>query len=123
MQDASTGVLYTMSQSVYADQIGAIAARIHTPKFDGQLTGKGLAATAHYKKMPMVELIGDKVSSHAVIRWSDDDYATYTNSRVIDMSIERSWLNRCGQFSRRSFEVLHVENTAFRVEALEIEVK
>lgn len=122
MQDATSGALYTMTQTAYADAIGSIAARIHTPKFDGKQSGKGVAPTTQLKKMATVEIVGDKLDSTALIRWSDDDYVTYTKTRPIDLNLERSWVNRCGQFSRRSFEILHVQNTAFRVEALEIEI-
>ncbi len=123
MQDATSGALYTLTQTAYADAIGAIAARIHTPKFDGIPTRTGAIGTNDLKKISCTEIIGDKIASNALIRWSDDDYTTYTKTRPINLALDRAWVNRCGQFVRRSWEVLHVENTAFRVEALEIDVK
>lgn len=122
MQDATSGALYTMTQTAYKDAIGAIAARIVTPKFDGKPSGNRVSATTALKKMSSVEFVGDKLDSTVLIRWTDDDYVSYTKTRAIDMNLERSWVNRCGQFSRRAFEILHVENTAFRGEALEIEI-
>jgi len=113
MQHATSGALYEFSQSVYTDPIGAIAARVRTPKMDDGAT--------KYKTMASAELIGDKVSSYAVIRYSDDDYATYSNFRPVDLNATRSKIRRLGNFRRRAFEVLHVENALLRLEAIEVE--
>jgi len=112
MQHATSGALYEFSQSTYIDPIGAIAARIRTPKLD---EGK-----AEYKTMPSAELIGDKVSSVAVLRHSDNDYVTYTRFRPVDLNAEQSQIRRLGKFSRRSFEILHVKNALLRLEAIEV---
>lgn len=71
--------------------------------------------------MAQAELIGDKIASYAMLRWTDDDYVTYSKFRTIDLDLERSRTRRLGNFSRRSFEVLHVKDKNFRMEALEIE--
>ena len=113
MQHATSGALYELSQDAYTDPIGAIAARIRTPKLDGQ--------TTKYKTMASAELIGDKVSSQAVIRYSDDDYATYSNFRPVDLSATRSKIRRLGNFRRRAFEILHLKNALLRLEAIEVE--
>lgn len=113
MQHATSGALYELSQDVYVDPIGAIAARIRTPKFD--------ADSAKFKAMATVEVIGDKVDSYATIRYTDDDFVTYSSFRSVDLEAQRSRLRRMGNFSRRSFEVLHVRNALLRLEALEIE--
>ena len=114
MQHATNGALYEFSQSVYADPIGAIAARIRTPKFDG--------GSSKPKSMSEVELVGDKIDSVAVIRFTDDDFASFSGFRQINLAANRSRVARLGQFSRRSFETLHVKNALLRLEALEIEV-
>ena len=113
MQHATSGALYEFSQSVYTDAIGAIAARIRTPKLDNGSTA--------YKTMSSAELVGDKVSSVALIRYSDDDYVTYSVMKPMDLSVTRSRIRRLGKFRRRAFEVLHVKNALLRLEALEIE--
>ena len=113
MQHATSGALYEFSQSTYTDPIGAIAARIRTPKFDG--------GTSAYKTMGSVEVIGDKISSKALLRYTDDDFVSFSYFRPVDLSIERSNLFRMGRYSRRSFELLHVKNALLRLEALEIE--
>lgn len=113
MQHATSGALYEFSQSTYIDPIGAIAARIRTPKTDN--------GTSAYKTMGSVEVIGDKISSTALLRYTDDDFASFSYFRPVDLSIERSNLQRMGRYSRRSFELLHVKNALLRLEALEIE--
>ncbi len=115
MQAATSGALYTLSESVYVDPIGAIAAHIRTSKWDG--------GTSDWKRISSTELVGDKVDSYAVIRKTDDDYVTYSGYRPLSLNATRAWIYGCGRTSRRAFEVLHVENTAFRPEALEIELE
>ena len=115
MQHATSGALYEFSQSVYIDPIGAIAARIRTPKFDG--------GSAGYKFMGSAEVIGDKISSTLAMRHTDDDYVTYSRFRPIDLSANRSDIRRLGRFSRRAFELLHVKNANLRLEAVEIEAQ
>jgi hypothetical protein len=114
MQHYSNGDLFVMDQTAYRDQVGAIAARARTPKFDG--------GSSKPKSMGEVELVGDKIDSFAMIRYTDDDFASFAGFRSVNLSANRSRISRLGQFSRRSFETLHVKNALLRLEALEIEV-
>lgn len=114
MQHYSNGNLFVMDQTAYRDDVGAIAARARTPKFDG--------GSSKPKSMGEVELVGDKIDSVAVIRYTDDDFASFAGFRSVNLSANRSRISRLGQFSRRSFETLHVKNALLRLEALEIEV-
>ena len=113
MQDATSGALYEFSQAVYADDVGSIASRIRTPKLGGETNG--------LKNMSSLELLGDKIDSTAYVRMSNDDYATYSNARPIDLAVNRSRIRRLGKFNRRAFEIIHVGDALFRMEALEIE--
>lgn len=106
--------LYEFLPGNLTDNVGAIAARIRTVKFDG--------GTAKEKTISEAELIGDKIDSTAVIRYSDDDYSTFSKFRPVDLSLERSRVRRLGSASRRGFEILHVGDALIRLEALEIEV-
>jgi len=113
MQHATSGALYEFAQDVYNDPIGAIAARIRTPKLDG--------GAANPKFMAQAELIGDKISSKALVRYTDDDFVTYSSFRPVDLSATRSRIRRLGNYNRRAFEVLHVKNALLRLEAIEVE--
>lgn len=115
MQTATGGNLYVLSESIYSDPVGAIAARIRTNKWDG--------GTSDWKRISSTELVGDKVSTYCLIRKTDNDYVTYSGFRSMNMEADRTWVKACGRTSRRALELLHVENSAFRVEALEIETQ
>lgn len=113
LQHATNGKLFEFSQAAYVDDVGAIAARIRTPKLD--------EGSTKYKTMSKAELIGDKVSSVAVINYTDDDWATYSSFRPVDLSATRSQIRRLGNFRRRAFQILHVKNALLRLEAVEVE--
>lgn len=115
MQASTGGVVYEFSQSSTADQSGAIPFRVRTDRLDGD--------TDDRKAFGEVELVGDKVSTTAYLRWSDDDYTTNSVYRPISLSAERSRARRTGSASRRSFEVLHVGNALVRLDALELDIK
>jgi hypothetical protein len=113
MQHATSGVLYEFSQSTYTDAGNAIVAKIRTPKLD-----VGVAAP---KFMSQVEVIGDKVASPLALRYTDDDFETYSPYRTVQLDAERARLRRLGKYSRRAFELIHVNNTALQLEALEVD--
>lgn len=113
MQDATTGSLYEFDATLYADAVGATAARIRTPKLD--------SGSAKNKFMGTAEVIGDKISSTVLVRYTDDDFSTYSKFRPVDLSANRSRIRRLGDFNRRAFEVLHLKDANLRLEALEVE--
>lgn len=113
MQHATSGILYEFSQSAYTDAGNAVVAKIRTPKLD-----VGVAAP---KFMAQVEVIGDKVASPIALRYTDDDFVTYSPYRTVQLNAERARLRRLGKYSRRAFELIHVNNTALQLEALEVD--
>jgi len=62
-----------------------------------------------------------KQGSSAMIRWSDDDYQTYSKGRPVDLSAAQARLRRCGKFRRRAFELIHIGSLPVQVSAFEIE--
>ncbi len=114
MQDATNGALYEFDQDTYADYIGAIAVRSRTPQIDDE--------TTNLKVMAAIELVGDKIDSTALVRYSDDDYVTYSNFRPIQLNSQRSRIRRAGNFRRRAIEVLHVGNALFRMQAVNVDL-
>lgn len=109
----SDGHLYELDEDIYQDAGLPINVLIRTGKLDGDSTNN--------KTMAKVEVIGNKVDSTAMVRWSDDDYATNSAYRIVDLNATRSQLRRCGDFRRRSFDLRHIGNTSLQVAALEIE--
>ena len=72
------------------------------------------------KSCSRTEVVGNKVDSEAMLRWSDDDYQSFSKYRRVDLSAEQSKLNRCGSFRRRAFELRHVADTTIQLSALEL---
>ena len=115
IQDSTTGNIYSMSSSVYSDNGNPIKFSIRTPNIDFGNNNKKFYASA--------QLIGDKVDSKAFIRYTNDDYQTYSSFRPVDLSSQRSIINRLGQSRRRAWDIRSYENQPVRLEALEVTVE
>lgn len=85
---------------------------IRTPIFDG--------GTNKRKTQTDAELIGDLVSSTALIRWSDDDYRSFSAYRRLDLNVDRPKTTRGGRFKRRAYDIRHA--LPFAVSFTELEV-
>ena len=112
VQDSTTGTVYTIDSSYYQDNGVPIPFKIRTSKFDG-----GSNKNKYFSRL---ELIGDKVSGTAHIRYTNDDYQTWSTYRTVDLSAPRSQIYRLGRGRRRAFEIVNYDNQPIRLEALEI---
>lgn len=118
-QNQLNGGIYTMSDTLYTDDGNYIDWKIRTMRFDQGLSEQG---NSQNKFMPWIDYISDKTSSetNVLIRWTDDDYQTYSNYRAVDISLSRSRLSRCGAFLRRAFEFRHTANAAHRMQGIDV---
>ena len=114
VQDSTTGFVFILDNGTYQDNGNPIEVLIRTFKFD--------AGNNNKKFTSQLEIIGDKVASNAYIRYTNDDYQTYSKFRPINLGAQRSLLNRLGQTRRRAYEIRHHDNTPLRLESLEISV-
>lgn len=115
IQDENTGDLYQVSMSNYDDTTGYINFLTRTTNFD--------AGSMSTKYPAVLEMIGDKEpNSHLLVRYSNDDYVTYSKYRKLDLSKKRSRLNRLGSFKRRTFDLRHTDATPLRLEQIEMEI-
>lgn len=110
----TTGELCEITESVYQDSGKPINFIARTGKIDGD--------SIERKTNSQLKVIGNKIGSIAMVRWSDDDYTTNSAYRPIDLSSEQARLSRLGSFRRRSYELRHVGNTPVQVSALELEI-
>lgn len=113
IQHEDDGKLYKFDPTVYQDMGQDINVLVRTNKLDfGNNTNKFLHR---------LEIVGDwtTASSTMAVRWSDDDYQTWSTSRNIDLS-KRPTLNALGRFARRAFEFTYADNYPLRIEALEL---
>lgn len=114
IQDVANGRIYGISPQIYQDQNGYINTLIRTLIHD--------LGTTERKTISRLEMVGDKVASNMLVRYSDDDYSTYSLYRPADLSVPRSIINRLGAPHRRSFDFRHTANTPVRVEAAELDI-
>lgn len=109
------GKVYIMSQTVpvYTDDTNQYEAVIYTSKID--------VGTEQRKFLSRLTLVAETTSTTIDVSWSDDDYATFSTARTIDLSANRKYLTNCGNFRRRAFKLSNTSGSAFRLEALELE--
>lgn len=111
----SDGYLYSMDSDLFRDNGLPINYVSRTSRMDG--------GTSDKKTMSRITYVGDIVADTAMVRWSDDDYATNRPYRILDLDEPKSMVRRCGSFIDRSIEFRHIGNTNPILDAIEIEVQ
>lgn len=112
VQDVGSGAVYSMSESAYGDYTGTIQARIVTKPYDW--------GTMRRKFFSGLYLLADTVASTVSVRYSDDDYQTFSAFRALDLSTVKKMLLRIGSSRRRSWEFLHSGNTPMKLYSAEV---
>ena len=114
LQHATNGKLYYINSSYYDDDGTLFSVDIVTPTFD--------AATRRRKQLSMMEFIADQTNGSTIsVRCTDDDYLSWSNYRTVDLSVKRPILLNGGTFVKRAYHIKHKANTAFRIQALELQ--
>ena len=111
----SNGILYKLDPNIYQDGSTPILCEIVTNKYDMD--------TYHRKFMHSCKVVGDRyLSANSVnLSWTDDDYLTFSNVKVISLDDSYPAFHRMGAFRRRAFKLQDSLNLPFRVESLEVE--
>ena len=109
----TTGALVEITPDAYTDDGAPIALKLRTGKLD--------SGNENYKSIGQIRVIGEKQGGDSMLRWSDDDYATNSACRPVDLSSVQARIRRCGAYRRRSFELLHVAALPVQLEALELD--
>ena len=81
-----------------------------------------MAVPLRGKFMHEAEIVADKTDTDIYLRWSDDDFASYSPWRQINLRDKRARTRRLGRTSRRTFELKHLDNKPLRLEALELTI-
>lgn len=110
----SDGHLYQLDASTYQDDGLPINLFARVKRMDGGSKAR--------KKCGRIAVVAEPVDDFAMLRFSDDDCATFIPYRRVDMSLEEPNIRRCGAFQSRTHEFRHIGNTAPRVKALEMEI-
>lgn len=111
VQHYTSGMVYKLDMNTYTDDVAPVDVRVKTPIWDG--------GTKNYKTFPDVALVADIANARALIRYTNDDYNTYSGYRSIDMSQIRQHITRMGRARRRAYEVRFTANAPMRFKALE----
>ena len=117
VQRRDAGQVYDISdQYVFNTDYGnAVPVDIYTPNFDG--------GTVRRKYLRTMYLDGDKVPAKLKVRYSDDDYNTWSNFREVDLSLKKPRLSRCGTFDRRrAYHFRHQAPTTFRIRDVDVQL-
>lgn len=116
MQHESDGKLYYVSQTYTNDADSQITVDIVTPLFDAGVQSRG-------KALNMMYFVGDKTPGSLLhVRKTDDDYKTWSNARIVDMSKSKPYLDACGTFDRRAYWLRHQSDTRMRLKACELQM-
>ncbi len=104
-------------QGSFTDDAQAYTMTVRTDNIDH--------GTMNRKFYERIRVVGDIQSSasNISISFSDDDFATFSTARTIDMSSHSAMamgLTRLGSARRRSWKLEHSANTPCRLEAIEI---
>ena len=110
----SNGKTYKLDPTVYQDDGNPINVLARTTLIDFKTN-----ARKFYKEM---QIVGDKVDSYALLRWTNDDYVNYSEWQNVNLNTPKSQVHRGGQARRRSFDLLHSDNTSLRLSYIEIDV-
>lgn len=116
VQESDGGEVFYITEDVGQDDDVLINMKVRTDKFDG---GSDLN-----KFMPWLEIIGDKPASavNILVRYTDNDYQSYSKYRRANLALERVRLNRLGKFRRRAFELRYTGTSDLRLEAVEAQI-
>lgn len=114
LQDDQTGLIYKMKSDYVNDNGNNIYFRLVSPLAD--------SGTNKRKFYTRLEVIGDYAPGFAYTRHSDNDYATWSSYRPINLTLARPVLYQNGAARRRAFELFISDNIAARFSYLEMEL-
>lgn len=116
LQHLNNGYIYQLDLSVATDNGSRFTVDIYTPPFYG--------GTRRRKMMSALNIIGDKQPGSILqIRKSDDDFATWSNFREVDMGLNNPRLTGEGTFRRRVYHLRMASGIRQRIMALEPELE
>jgi len=108
---SSNGCVYKIDPTVYLDDVIPILVDITTNKYDMD--------TYKRKFMRNMRLVGVR-SDTINIKWSDDDYQSWSNTKTVLLNDDFPNFARLGSFRRRAFNIKHATDAALRLESIEV---
>ena len=114
LQHDTNGKVYQMLATTYQDDGLPIDVQIVTPQMESD--------TAEFVLIGAAEVLGDKVSSTGYLRYSDDDYMTWSPYQLLALAAPRSQAVRQGSFRERAYQFRHTDNVPLRLRTLKLDV-
>ena len=115
LQHDGNGTIYNFDPNTYQDYGNPIQVLCRTPLVD--------FGTNDRKFFSQCQIIGDKVDSYALLRYTNNDYASFSAWQNVNLNTSKSQVNRLGQGRRRAFDLLHTDNVPLRLEYFEVDVE
>lgn len=111
---ATNGSVYSIDPSATLDDTTPIIVDITTNKYDMD----------SYKRkfMSNFRIVGDRydTTNYVEVKWSDDDYKTWSNIKQITLTDDFPNFARLGSFRRRAFNIKHTLPQPLRLESIEV---
>lgn len=112
LQDRIYGTIIRVDPLALTDYSGPIPVFIRTNPYDW--------GTLEVKFIPELHLLADSTATTVSVRYSDDDYQTFSAYRTISLATVKKMLQRCGSSRRRSWDILHSAATTLKLYEFEI---
>lgn len=114
-QDVSGGNIYSLLDSIAQDNLLPINFKIRSSNQDLDTNDRKYPAEV----TPLCDMTSS--SSTALLRYTDNDYQTYSTYRRFDISDVTPRAQRWGNYRRRAWEWRYTQNTRHRITALEVD--
>ena len=123
LQSAAVGTVVRQFNTLQGYDIDAatlavkqpIVLDVMTPIFDGNVRVK--------KTLTKLRILADRYQIGSLqIRWSDDDYQTWSAWTEVNLQQDSPFLANLGTFTRRAFQLRHNQASPFRLQGLEAEL-
>lgn len=116
-QIGATGAVFQLAPDyVFPNDSGNIVpVDIYTPNFD--------AGVDRIKTLSQMRFNADQTpGSKLFVSFSDNDYGSFNNPRLVDLDRERPFLNDEGSFYRRAYHFRHYANTRLRIRSVDLQM-
>lgn len=116
LQHATNGKIYHVNPNVGTDDGVPIQMEVYTQKYDFD--------TMNLKSMQSINVVSDQVGTNTTmqLRWSDDDYRTWSDWRTLNFN-PRAYFVNLGSFRRRAFNLKYTGGLPARFEAFEFDLR
>jgi len=113
LQHETNGILYYGGPNYLTDNSALIPITAVTPGFDGTVQNR--------KHLGKMSVSADQVPGEIMyVQVSDDDYQTWSQPRMVDLSLNNPNLIHCGTFRRRAFKFTINNSLPFRLRAIDL---